>query len=47
METIKYAETKLQQLKHACINCHPTMKGFYQDQYSQWKLHLETLKDKQ
>ena len=41
---IIHAEEKLQQLKRACINCHPSMKAYYQDQYYKWNGHLQKLK---
>ena len=43
-QQIKHAEEKLQQLKHACINCHPSMKAYYQEQYYQWNLQVKKLK---
>ena len=42
--SITHAEQKLQQLKHACINCHPSMKAYYQEQYYQQTLHIKQLK---
>jgi formate-dependent nitrite reductase cytochrome c552 subunit len=42
--TIKHAEQKLQQIKHACINCHPSMKAYYQEQYAKWNTHIQNLK---
>lgn len=41
---IQHAETRLQELKYACINCHPTMKPYYQGEYQRWSKHLEELK---
>lgn len=37
----KYQLQKLQELKHACINCHPSMKSYYQEQYYQWDLYIK------
>ncbi len=35
-EQQQHQEQKLQFLKHACINCHPSMKGYYQREYAKW-----------
>lgn len=41
---ITNAEQRLQELKHACINSHPSMKAYYQEQYYQWNQHLSKLR---
>lgn len=32
-----YAKQKVAFLYHACINCHPSMKAYYQGEYAKWK----------
>jgi len=39
----QYAEQRVKELKYACINCHPTMKAYYQGEYKKWVGHLATL----
>lgn len=45
-QQLEAAKQKLQTLKHACINCHPTMKAYYQGQYYNWSLHIKELESK-
>jgi hypothetical protein len=44
-EQIQHAELRVQQLKYAYVNCHPTMKGYYGKQYDAWQKHLQDLKN--
>ena len=39
------ATDKLQFLKHACINCHPSMKAYYQGEYAKWLKICQTTKN--
>ena len=43
METIQktFLENKLQWLKYCCINCHPSMKPYYQSEYQKYKELIE------
>ena len=43
-DQLKHAEEKLQFLLHAQINCHPSMKAYYQGEYIKQKQHVGTLK---
>jgi formate-dependent nitrite reductase cytochrome c552 subunit len=44
MSQIEYAQIRLKELKHACINCHKSMKGYYQQLYFNQELHIKQLK---
>lgn len=42
-EQIQHAQEKVQWLKYASVNCHPSMKPYYQNQYAKWRLVLKKL----
>lgn len=41
---LEFATEKLGWLEYACINCHPSMKAYYQGLYAAQKEHIELLK---
>lgn len=44
---IKYTEEKVKFYLHAQINCHPSMKAFYQGKFIEWNNILKSLQNEQ
>ena len=40
---LEFATEKLKWIEYACINCHPSMKPYYQGLYAAQKKHIQLL----